>query len=87
MTECDPSLPFDDQFCGFATVRTALTMANFFGSVADNHLFDAPAIDDTRYTKYANANTNGIGRIEYQCEGGPSLSGMEVRDGDTVRIN
>lgn len=29
----------------------------------------------------------GQGRIEYQCEGGPSLSGIDVEDGSVVEID
>jgi hypothetical protein len=33
-----------------------------------------------------NADADGLGKVQYACDGGPSNSGLDVHDGDTLPI-
>lgn len=46
----------------------------------------ALASDEASEYFLVNANAEGEGKIDYNCQGGPSLSQVEVEDGDTVEI-
>ena len=44
------------------------------------------AVDETSVQFSVNANSSHSGEIEYACDGGPSLSGIEVTDQQNYEI-